>query len=174
MLAELCQRKLNRTAELFNNCSNITSTLNYVYSLGFILHNDQCVKDGLDFFCKVINFLCDGSNSFSSLTEECVQIRDNQCSGEWRIVDNFLNLSLLHCSSFDEGANLTESVTPQLPCPDDFGVFCGICLPLCGESLSYSDSVVTAYNASLIIMLVISFIGGMITLIASIVKHTTM
>ena len=175
ILAGVCQFKLNKSTDLFNNCSNIASNLNHVYSLGAILQNDRCVEDGVDFFCDVIDFLCDGStNSSLSLSEECVQIRDNQCAGEWRVVENFLNLSLPDCSSFDEGANLTVSITPQLPCPDDFGVFCGLCLPICGRTFAYSDSVVTAYNVWQIITLIIGLTGGVITLIASIVKHTTM
>ena len=168
---ESCQSKLNISVDLFSNCT--ASSLNYVYSFGDILHNDQCVEDGLEFFCSAFDFLCDGVYSLS-LSEECSQIRDNKCATEWRIVENFVNITLLDCSSFDEGVNLTVSVTPQLPCPDDFGVFCGLCLPICGETLQYTDSVVTAYDVWLIVMLVISLIGGVITLIASIVKRATM
>ena len=170
---ESCQSKLNISVDLFSNCT--VSSLNYVYSIGVILHNDQCVEDGLEFFCNAIDFLCDGStNNSLSLSEECIQIRDSKCATEWRIVENFVNITLPNCSNFVEGASSTVSATPQLPCPDNFGVFCGLCLPICGEISLFSDGVLTAYKVWLIIMLAISLTGGVITFIASVVKRATM
>ena len=137
------------------------------------------MENGLHFFCGAINiFFCDeflwgDGNGTLSLTEECVQIRDNQCAAEWRIVGNLFNLSLPDCI-FDDGDDLIVSDIPPLPCPDHFGIFCvSLCLPLCGEPF-LTDISSTTNSKWLTGLYVLSFIGGIMTLIASVVKRKTM
>jgi len=176
LLLEACELISNESMHLICSISDV-SALNSVYNVGIMLGNEQCTEDGLEFFCNAVSFLCNDylwsdGNSTSSLSEECVQIRDNQCATEWRIVENLFNLSLPDCSSFDEGANLTLSDAPILPCPNDFGVFCGLCLPLCSSPLP--KDIRTTYAALTIVLFVITLIGGVIVLITSIRKRKTM
>jgi len=175
ILLGLCQSELNITGDFLNDCNDTISAFNQVFNLGAVFKDYQCLNDGLKFFCDAIYFLCNGSTNVPSfLSEDCVQVRDDQCAPEWRSVGNLLNASLPDCSSFDEGANLTVSDIPVLPCPDNFGVFCGLCLPICGQALPFSDSAVTAYNVWQIILLIVLLTGAIITWIASIIKRKTM
>lgn len=137
------------------------------------VRNHQCAEDGLPFLCDAIKFLWNDGNSTS--TKECVQIRDNQCAAEWRIVGNLFNLSLPDCSSFNnDGDDVTVSDVPPLPCLDHFGIFCvSLCLPLCGEPF-LTDISSTTNSKWLTGWYVLSFIGGIMTLIASVVKRKTM
>ena len=179
LLLEACKLISNESIHLICDNFNISevTALNSVYNVGAMVGNGQCTEDGLDFFCNAVSFLChdylwsDG-NSTLSLSEECFQIRDNHCAPEWRIVENLFNLSLPDCSSFDEGANLTILDAPMLPCPVDFGMFCGLCLPLCHSPLP--RDIRTIYAAVTIVLFVLSLIGGMITLITSIIKRKTL
>ena len=179
MLLEACESISNESLCLTcDDCDMSEVTALYsVYNVGAMLGNRHCTEDGLNFFCNAVSFLChdflnNNSNSTLSLSEECVQIHDNQCAAEWRIVENMFNLSLTDCSSFDDGANLTVSDAPMLPCPDDFGVFCGLCLPLCENPLP--SEVRTIYTAVTIVLFIISLIGGVIALITSIIKRKKM
>jgi len=175
-LLTLCQFQLNDSANLLNDCgNNYLSSLNYVYSIGNIFQNSRCVEDGLIFFCNAINFLCgNSSNSSSSLREECAQVRDEQCIAEWRVIENLINAPLPDCNSFDDGANLTVSDISVMSCPDGFDIFCGICHPKCGESFQFNDRLVAAFDTWAIVLWVINFTGGIITLIVSIKKRNNM
>ena len=171
---DICQSISLNHIYLFDNCTVPEAVaINAVYDSGE--GNSLCTNNGLQFFCEAVNFLCDGSfNTSMSLSEECIQVRDNHCAAEWRVVEGFLNLSLPDCSSFDEGANLTISDAPQLPCPNNFARFCGsLCFPVCGEPILAED-LEDVYNIMSISFYVINLIGGVITLIASIIKRKTM
>ena len=174
-LIEICQ---SQTTDVLNDCDydNLSAiiALQSVYNLGAGLGNLDCSEDGLQFFCHAINFLSDDHNGLLSLSEECVQIRDNQCAAEWRIVKSLFNTSLPDCNSFNKSDNLTVSDISHLPCPYNFGVFCDfLCLPLCsGEP--HKGSVVAAYNIFSITLYLISIVGGIIALIVSVIKRKKM
>ena len=171
-LFELCQTKSNRSVDLFNDCSdNSTITeLNLVYNTASKLHNSQCTENALSFFCNATYSLCDGDIALP-LSEECVQVRDDNCAAEWRIVDNLLNTSSLDCGSF-QTAN--DSFLPTLTCPDNFEVVCNsLCLPSC-DFIVHSDTDVVVYRVLLSFFFIIGLIGGVITLIASVIKREKM
>lgn len=155
--------------------TSVIVALKSVYNLGAWLLNNQCTNSGINFFCDAINLLCNENefNSTSSLTEECVQTRDDYCAAEWRIVKNLFNTSLPDCNIFGNSDNQTTPDTPTLPCPDSFGVFCGLCLPKCG-STPYSHDVIAAYDLLSIGLCFISLTGGVICLIFSIMKRSRM
>ena len=141
--------------------------LHSVYGLG-LKTNSQCVTDStLSFFCNATLLLCNGDSSSVSLTEECEKVRDNNCSSEWRLIENFYNISVPDCISYDKDTNITLKKAPNQPCPANFDHFCNsTCLPVCGEySLLTQDS---SSNFSLYLAVAAGFIGligGIITLI---------
>jgi len=179
-LVEMCQKYIsNESIYLLDNCSSTEATaISFVYDIASKNGRSQCVVNGMQFFCDAITFLCEDftfSNMSSSLlSEKCVQIRDNQCGAEWRIVENFFNLSLPDCDKFDSGISITyASDIPNLQCPDKFREFCGsVCLPVCGEPLA--GDVVDVFKISIVVFYIISLTGGVITLIVSIIKRKTM
>ena len=145
--------------------------LNLVYNLASRLDNDRCTENALSFFCNATYSLCDEDNDLLLLSEECVQVRDNNCAAEWRIVDNLLNSSALDCDAFE---NKTDSIVPTLICPDNFEIVCNsLCLPSC-DFTPHSNDVTTAYRIWSSSFLIFSLIGGVITLIASFLKREKM
>ena len=112
------------------------------------------------------------------LNEQCIQVCDNYCAVEWRVVENLLlNGSIPDCSSFDDNTNLTFLASPTQICPSGFDVFCNsLCLPVCGDLNvpQYSDAIIDAYIVWSILMFVISTTGGMIAFVAFYFKRDTM
>ena len=155
------------------NCSNISAirALQLVYVLGTLFENNHCVTDALPFFCAAIDSFCVDNTILPSLHEECIQVRDNNCSAEWRIAENLFSISVPSCRSFD--TTVTFSSAPIQTCPDMFEVFCGsLCLPSCQRiSLLRVDVV---YRVWFTIVYVVNLIGGVITVIASIVYRQKM
>ena len=161
-----------------NNCCNVSAirAFQVVYVLGTLLENKQCSEgNALQFFCTAINTLCANNTSVSSLTEECIQVRDDSCSSEWRIAENLFSISLPSCHSFKKGVNVTFSSAPIQACPDMFEVFCGsLCLPSCHEISLLRDGLNTPFRAWFTVVYVITLIGGVITIIASIIHREKM
>ena len=178
---DVCRSQLNYSIEALSSCNDVQASavtaLAFVYSLGIMLDRRSCVEDGMSFFCNSTAVLCGNASGSSMLTEECVEIRDNDCAMEWRIVGNLLpNVSVPDCSSFDTDANLTFSVavSPRT-CPNNFDVFCDtFCLPVCGEASPYSDSITSFHNVWSILMFAISVAGGTVAFIAFYLKRETM
>ena len=145
-----------------------------VYDLSFVTGNSPCSAFILSLFCSTVA-LYDGCNVTKSLDEECVQVRDNECAAEWRIVETLFNLTLPDCSSLNEIGNILLSKAPTQTCPDEFGVLCGsICQPLCAEFSLYNDVTTTIFAVFDIIFNCISIITGLITIAASIYDRKRM
>ena len=145
-----------------------------VYDLSFITGNSLCSASILSLFCSTVA-LYDGCNVTKSLDEECVQVRDNECAAEWRIVETLFNLTLPDCSSLNETGNILLSKAPTQMCPDEFGVLCGsICQPLCAEFSLHNDATTTIYAVFEIILNCISIIAGLVTIAASIYERKKM
>ena len=179
MLIETCQQFIsNESIYLLDNCSSTEATaISFVYDTASKKQRSECTNNGIQFFCNAITFLCGGFMFLcnrSSLNEECVQIRDNQCAAEWRIVENLFNLSLPDCESFDDGTSIViASDIPNLQCPDKFREFCGsVCLPVCGKPLA--GDIVDVFKIIIIVLYIISLTGGVMTLIVSIIKRKKM
>jgi len=180
MLIETCQQFIsNESIYLLDNCSSREATaLSFVYGTASKRERSECTNNGMQFFCNAITFLCGGftflCNISSSLNEECIQIRDNRCAAEWRIVENLFNLSLPDCDNFDDGTSITiASDIPNLQCPDKFREFCrSVCLPVCGKPLS--GDIVDVFKIMIIVLYIISLTGGVITVIVSIIKRKKM
>ena len=137
-----------------------------IFELGTDL---PCAEDTLSFFCNATLLLCDGNSSSVDLTEECEDVRDNKCTSEWRIVENFYNRSVPDCSSFTGDGNLTLSKAPSLPCPNGFDHFCqSICLPVCAADNLYSGSntLLRSIYIMVAILGIIGVVAGAVTLIA--------
>ena len=137
-----------------------------VYDLSFTLSNATQCGDELSFFCNATLLLCNGNSSSVDLTEECEEVRDNKCASEWRIVESFLNKTILDCTSlsFTEDRNLLFKSAPDLPCTSQFDHFCGsTCGPVCGEFSFTEDA--SSFRFVIIPCSLVGLTGGIITLI---------
>ena len=143
-----------------------------VHDLSHLLGNGQCSEAIVQFFCNAINEV---NNDSFLLIKECLIVRDNKCAAEWRIAENFFDVPLPSCDSFDESANFTIARAPILSCPENFGVFCGsLCQPLCAEISLFNNAATIAYEVLNIILHTMSVIAGVVTLIACLVHRRKM
>ena len=143
-----------------------------VHDLSLLLGNVQCSEAIAQFFCNAIS---EADSDSVILINECLIVRDNKCAAEWRIAENFFDVPLPSCDSFNESANFTVARAPVLSCPEDFGIFCGsLCQPLCAEISLFNDVATVAYEVLNIILHTMSVIAGVITLIACCVHRKKM
>ena len=181
MIIGLCQLQ-NNTEELsMNSCDDVQASavtaLGLVNILGTRMDSRSCVENGISFLCNSIAVLCGNVSGSSMLTEECIEVRDNDCAIEWRIAANLIpNVSIPDCNSFDDGANLTFSkVAPPETCLKNYDVFCEtLCLPICGEVSPYSDTLTDFHHVWSILMVSISLVGTTVAFVAFFLKRETM
>ena len=177
----ICQSGMNQSVEtLLSSCNDVQASavtaLSIVYNLSSMLDSSSCVEDGISFFCNSTAVLCGNDSGSSMLNENCVQVRDNDCAIEWRIVENLLlNVSIPDCNSFDDGANLTFSTTtPAQMCPNDFNLFCNtFCLPVCSEISLFSDTITDLHTIWVIVISVICITGGIVDFVVFYLKRKT-
>lgn len=181
MVVSSCQPGMNQSVEVLSSCDDIQASavtaLDFVYDVGGTLDISSCVEDAMLFFCNSTAVLCGNDNGSSMLHEQCVQVRDNDCAVEWRIVENLLlNVSVPDCSSFDDGANLTFSeAVPAQTCPNGFDLFCNtFCLPVCGETFIFDGNITNLYFIWVILTFVICVTGGIIDFIVFYLKRKSM
>ena len=166
-LMQVCEAKGIQISH--SNCSDVPTLKAFqsVYTLGTLFENNRCSEDSLLFLCTAINSLCIDNSSLPPLYEECIQVRDNKCSSEWRTAKNLFRISVPSCDSFKDDNNLTFSSAPIQTCPDAFGVFCdSLCLPLCQEITLFNDEIDLLYRIWFTTLYAINLIGGVITMIA--------
>ena len=144
-----------------------------VYDLSLLFGNTQCSEGVSQLFC---NAAIDSiENDSYILTEQCLEVRDDKCAAEWRIVENIFGVPLPSCNSFNGSANFSSEKAPSLNCPDDFGTFCGsLCQPLCADISLYSNAASTAYTVLNIILHIVSTLAGVITIITCCIQRATM
>lgn len=163
--------------EIFYNVCLTTALplVQAIHAINSVLRNKQCNNSALPFFCKAVSSLCADDSFFMNLTEQCVTVRDNDCSIEWRVLENIFDIPIPSCESFTTNRGLTFTKAPPLKCPDQFDVFCGsVCLPVCEQYSQVSHSATVASNVLAIIFIMLGLIGGLITLIACIFNREKM
>ena len=85
------------------------------------MSNSRCNTSALPFFCDATYLLCGDESFMTNISEVCVQVRDDYCAVEWRVLENFLNIPIPDCDSYS--GNLTFTKAPPLDCPDQFDTF---------------------------------------------------
>ena len=144
-------------------------TLQAVYDLSVVLENDQCSDAISQFYCNAID------DDTHDLITECLEVRDDTCAAEWRMIESFINLTLPSCVGFYGVNNFTSEKAPALNCPVDFGIFCGsLCQPLCAEFSLFSDAATVAYKVLNIMFHITAIIAGVVTILACYIHRTKM
>ena len=178
-LGEVCPEVPPLTTQdeaFYQLCLNQSQSLvQSVLAINTALNNDQCNSSAVPFFCNATYSLCGDDTYMMDISVECVQVRDNDCAIEWRVLENFLGVPIPDCGSFSEDGNLSFTKAPPLNCSDQFDVFCdSMCLPVCSEFSQISHDAAVTSNALTILFEVIGLIGGVITLIACVFNRKTM
>ena len=165
-------------AAAYNIClTTALALLQSLQSINSVLNNKQCQNSAVPFFCNATQVLCTGNDRFiAGLEEMCVQVRDHDCTSEWRAYEVLFNRTLPDCTSFAKDGNLTFSRAPRLVCPDTFDLYCGsFCLPSCKNYFQLSTDSITAANAIRIVaLIVLGMLGGVFNLIVCVLNKRKM
>ena len=160
---------------ILNNCSTrsaVISALQVIYTIGVLSSDTRCIES---FSCETIHAVCDSDTNLTSLSVQCVELRDNNCPVEWRVAENFFNISVPDCNNINGIDNTTTIITPPLNCPDNYGVFCGsFCLPLCDEMSPFSGTVTVFFRVWASIFHVFSMISSTLVIVASLLNYRKM
>ena len=161
---------------VYNFClTNSLSLIQALLAVNLVLENEECNKAAIPFLCNATFSLCSDNSSVLDLKEECIQVRDDKCAIEWRILENIFNVPIPSCDSLSTNGTLTFAKAPQLTCPDQFDAFCdSVCLPSCGEFSQHSDDAAVASRVLAIFFEAIGLISGVITLIACLFNRKKM
>ena len=151
-------------------------------SLSTSLTTTECKNKLMSFMCAVFNnHSCDPNNpvTVSPNGDECREIRDELCVLEWELLKRSISqlpgadqFRIPNCSELD---GEVDNETTALQCVDQFGEFCGFfCLPLCEDFSQNSDGSILLQDVLFIFAAVCSLVGGIIVIIISIYRRSSM
>ena len=69
---------------------------------------------------------------------------------------------------------IVDNNSEPLRCHYQFKEFCGVCLPLCASFSQYTDQVKIGERTILVIAAILSIIGGVVVIIASVIRKKKM
>ena len=140
--------------------------------------SEKCSAAVMPFICHPP---CDIDGSPLLVTQnQCIYIRDDVCANEWRIAMTVKQGSLLPvCEGFGGENNFSsvetvENDSEPLRCHYQFDEYCGVCLPLCGRFSQYPVQIKFATRSLNIFSAIWELVGGIIFLIASIIRRKEM
>ena len=139
--------------------------------------SEECSAVVLPFLCQYVHPPCDGNGSAQFITQEqCINIRDDVCKAEWRIAMTTEQGDLLPvCETFGtDGESIIVNDTEPLKCHHQFKEFCGVCLPICGVFLHYSDQDTFAVRTAGIASVSSVLISGFIFIIFAVIRPSQM
>ena len=140
------------------------------------LNNEECSAAAMPFFCSAMFSLCSDDSYVVDLEEECVQVRDDNCTLEWRVLENIYDVSIPSCDSFSVDGTLTfDEAPPANTCPDQFDLYCdSVCLPSCEDFSQFSREATVVSFALIITFQLTGVISGVITLIGCLFNRKKM
>ena len=162
---------------VYNVClGRSLSLIQAIQAINVALNNEECSTVAVPFFCDAMFSLCSNDSYVIDLEEECVQVRDDNCTIEWRLLENVFDVSLPSCGSFSTNGSLTFDKAPPLDtCPDQFNVYCdSVCLPSCKDFSQFSHDATVAAFALTIVFQLVGIISGVITLIGCLFNRKKM
>ena len=130
--------------------------------------SEECTNVVLPSVCQYVYPPCDGNGSVLSITnEQCLNVRDEVCAKEWRIVMNTKFRTLL------PDCEIKNDSVP-LKCHRNFKEFCSIYLPVCGRYSLASDEDTKVEKVFEILFGTLGLLGGIIVLVVAIARRKTM
>ena len=139
--------------------------------------SEECSAAIFPFLCQYVHPPCDGNGSAQFITQEqCINIRDDVCKAEWRIAIIIGQGNLLPvCETLNTSSVTNVNDTEPLKCHYQFKEFCGVCLPLCGNFLTYPDPQdQSTVKAAAIASAVLVLISGFIFIVVAVIRPSQM
>lgn len=167
----------NQSEFIYNLClESSLSLVEAVHAINLALNNEECNIAAVPFFCDAMFSLCSDDSYVVDLEQECIQVRDENCTTEWRVLENIFDVSIPSCESFSANGALSFAKAPALDtCPDQFNVYCdSVCLPSCEDFSQFSHDATVASYALIITFQLTGVVSGVITLIGCLFNRKKM
>ena len=133
-----------------------------------VFTNEFCVNAAYELFCGAL-VQCSIGQDVAARSLLCTQVRQINCSAEWRILEvNNRSEELIDCQGLGE--------TSQPNCTEQFDLADNnsICLPLCTEFSQHGEKNTNFIVASSAIGHLVNVVGGIIVIVAYILNKTKM
>ena len=174
---------LTLTSVSENDVKEFLSTLESFAIQGLI--RNSCYSRIQPFLCLYVYPLCNDSEANFITEQNCTIVRDIVCDVEWSLaitlgLSSLLpvceNLQLESDMTLDEPSNIDNDTGNSLmiKCHEQFSSFCGVCLPLCGEFVMFSDTASDKVDVVLIISAVLAISGGILVCIFAVIRRKTL
>ena len=145
------------------------------------LVSEECSAAVVPFICQYAYPPCDGDGSPLLITQEqCVNIHDDLCANEWKLIIITDLASLLpNCEGFHKESDVEvyskpNNVSEPLRCHHPFTEFYGVCLPSCRSFTAYSNHITMVERVIDICSGVLAISGEIVFLVAAVVRRKQM
>lgn len=149
----------------------------------------ECREATKPFICRYVFPPCDNNGGYQFITkDECLNLQHVVCASEWRIALSIAPELVPDCEQLNNTSTVVEAQSPgelqQLNtnisnanhCPEYFGAFCNStkCLPLCSQFSQYNEITTTARKGIDIFAAALAIIGGILSIILSVIRRKKM
>ena len=145
------------------------------------LVSEECSTVLVPWLCQYAYPPCDADGNPLLITQEqCINIRDDVCANEWRLVMVTDLASILpDCEGFDKEFDVEvnsslPNVSKPIRCHNQFTKFCKICVPSCGSFSQYPDHIVVLDSAFEILTGALAISGEIVFIVAAVVRRKQM
>jgi len=154
------------------------NTLQLFSTQGLI--RSRCYKEIKPFLCHYIYPPCIDDEATIITEQNCTIVRDTVCDVEWSLAITLGLSSLLPvCENLksDETSNDLSSINTgvrnvsTIACHEQFGSYCGFCLPLCGEFVMFNEKTSDRVDVVLVISAILAISGGIVVCIFAVVRR---
>jgi len=138
---------------------------------------DDCKRDGLPLLCNYFYLICDGSGNspvvLGDLEDDCIDISQGSCRSVWQIA---MGSDLVpDCSDFNSDGPLSTIPTlSNITCHPQFGLRCGLCVPLCNKFSETHDDIQKSIDLLFVIAGCVIMVGGIFVILVSIIRRKVM
>ena len=164
--------------------SNFLNTVASFESQGLV--RDSCYEVIQPFICHYVYPPCDNDGVASIITQEnCTSVRDMICDTEWSLAVTLgLSSVLPVCENFQSDETLVADDmlindsslrnASTITCHEQFGSYCGVCLPLCGKFIMFDVKTSEQVDAVILAASFLTVSGGIVIFIFAIVRRKTL
>jgi len=136
----------------------------------------SCIEASKPFICQYVFPTCDNNGDYELVTEDqCLYVQNEACPMEWLLAMSLFPNLIPDCrllnSSGGYGIVLDNS---SIQCPDNFKLFCDLCLPLCSSFSQYDNATTNIRRIVDVSAAITAIIGGALLIILSVIRRNKM
>ena len=137
---------------------------------------DNCERDGLPLLCNYFYLVCNSSGDspvvLSDLEEKCIEVSQGTCRTIWELGRD--GNIVPDCNDLDSGGPVLTVPTSNITCHPQFGLRCGLCVPLCKEFSETPEDIQKSIDLLFVIAGSVIVLGGVFVILVSIIRRNVM